>query len=278
MCQCNLHAHVWVRQVAARILGVFFGSMSPEQFSDADFAASTLLTSNDELFNLARVCTKQLSAHLTDKLAEQIVKNLVFLGMSLFYCPEFKGKAGEGEEGDPEEKTESVSAQIALRPSDNRGLNWLFRRISFLSRTGSEMVRDCGFRWFAAMISRLEPTALEPYLLVIINPLFRVADNDLAKEVMELLRGRVGPTFLVAYDHVREQVGRVRQDRRVQRKQLSVVDPAAAATKRVAKNSHKRLRKKEKIAEAKRMPGKNKKKKPDSSTNQQLRKKLKKAS
>lgn len=257
---------------------MFFGGINPEQFSDSQFAATTLLASNDELFNLARVCTKQLSAHLTDKLAEQIVKNLVFLGMSLYSCPEFKGKAGEGEEEDPEEKTESVSAQIALPPSNNRGLNWLFRRVSFLSRTGSEMVRDCMFRWFAAMISRLEPTALEPYLLVIINPLFRVADNDLAKEVMELLRDRVGPTFLVAYDHVREQVGRVRHDRRVQRKQLSVVDPAAAATKRVAKNSHKRLRKKEKITEAKRMPPGTKKKRDNGAANQQLRKKFKKTS
>lgn len=264
----SLHPHSWVRQVTARIVGSYLATLKPSSFQDDAFVDTTLLGSPDALFILARIATKQLqSRHLNDRQAQQVVKNLLFLGLSFHASPYYLGAAGQEAVEVPDEGDEGDEGDARLQGNDgagskNRGLNWLFKRMSYMSRAGDDTLRESVFRWFAAMVSKVQPANdLEPYLIAMINPLFRAANQQgqgqiskFSQEVLDILQARMGTdVFLPVYSQVRERVAKIREERRIARKTLPVSNPEAAASRKISRNENKKRRKKRVIEEKKGM-------------------------
>lgn len=79
---------------------------------------------------------------------------------------------------------------------------------------------------------------------------------DLAKEVLELIEGRVGSgAFVQAYADIQKGAAKRREARRKARAVEAITDPEAAAKRRVERNLAKRESKKRKAAEQRKKRG-----------------------
>ena len=152
------------------------------------------------------------------------------------------------------------SAAVASFPkSDNRVLNWLFTRLSYMCRRDDGVKkRESIFRYFATMASSLPGGVFHCFLLQVVNPLYRAAEGqhrveeaglaEFARGVLELVQKQAGTAaFVAAYGHVRGQVAAVRQQRSAKKKQSAVLNPAQAAQRKQHRNDNKRTSKKRKI-------------------------------
>ncbi|KAG6860769.1 hypothetical protein C0995_007801 [Termitomyces sp. Mi166 len=104
-------------------------------------------------------------------------------------------------------------------------------------------------RWFAAMSSYMGASHLEKFLVHILTPLHRLLEEDtirdsqmdelktLGTELQDVLQGKVSPTkFSTAYNQIRQSVLGVRKDRKAARATQAVVNPEAAARRRIHRN------------------------------------------
>lgn len=104
------------------------------------------------------------------------------------------------------------------------------------------------FRWFAAMVTFMEPEIVERFLTHILAPVYRIAEDDtirdahmgmslwssfikdlihqipteelktLALELQEMVQAKVGTTkFSAVYGRIRQQVVGIRRERRIAR-------------------------------------------------------------
>lgn len=106
-----LHPHAWVRSASARVFGTYFATVKPETRNE--------YLTRDRLRNLASKFEQQLeSVHLTQEQADQLVRNLYFIGRCFYYLPPAE---------DPQPEEEKKIAEAPARPS----LAWLFWLVSF---------------------------------------------------------------------------------------------------------------------------------------------------
>lgn len=131
-------------------------------------------------------------------------------------------------------------------------------------------------RWFAAMTTYMEASYLEKFLVHILTPLYRLLEEDtirdsqmglffqyfpcstrlmafleelktLATELQDLLQGKVGATkFSTIYNQIRQSVLGVRRDRKSARALHVVINPEAAARRKIHRNVIKKESKKRK--------------------------------
>lgn len=307
-----LHPHPWIRLVASRIIGCYFGfrheikdiepklrqrEAAGKRQKNADGEADDFLLRPRSLFGLVKLFCKQLESDtLTQELGTQVVKNMLFASTNLLRHPgltpvsaddytevsddedeaaegeasdkEEFGSDGEEAEGKSEEKDdeeEQEKKRVGLPP-----LEWVFRRLSYMARKDGTTKRTCIFQFFAAISMQLttEELSASPraFLMPIINPLFRIHENDeikaedpllgelkqLAGEVLSVVKKRAGsPAFLAAFEAVRRSVSKIRGERKQARKILAISDPKRAALVRMRKHKKNRERKKRKIDEMK---------------------------
>jgi len=266
-----LHPHSWIRLATSRIFGIYLSTLQIQSFADPNYLSTTLFSTQSEIFRLSKILCEQLnSIYLNDVLGEQIVKNLLFIALAMANIPDFLSSVDEGELVIPSEQQETeekehpelkeLKEQNKKTPK-NRGVNWIFHRLSYMARRDGSKRRECIFRWFAAMMSKMEPQDGALYLLHALNPLYRVAemsdyykDSDavtlksFANEVIEIIQNKVGAAlFVPVYDHVRKQVLGIRQQRKNKRKVEAISNPERFALKKVAKNLKKRDRRKQHI-------------------------------
>jgi len=129
-------------------------------------------------------------------------------------------------------------------------LHYVFHRMSRIIRPRRLEQRAAGLRWMGAVASQLEPQDLLPYLPPVAAGLYsiltRQEENEphkgLAQEVFEVVQERSGAdgAFLRMYNDVKQ----ARDVKRAKRKRLraveAVMDPAAAAAKKMRRNKAKR--------------------------------------
>jgi hypothetical protein len=175
------------------------------------------------------------------------------------------------------EAAQSLGADGTVAESRNRALNWIFHRLSFLSRKAQPRTVQCIFRWFAGMVTRLGAAGIAPFLLPIMFPLHRASTaaaataatasssasaaaaaanensdafrlKQYADEVLEAVRATIGAAAALAlHARVREALARVRQQRRNARAAQSVTDPAAFAKRKLAQSTRKRAAKRRRM-------------------------------
>jgi len=274
--------HAWVRTASARLLGLHFASWhsgSEKQSLAALSEAkpdSAYLAEPGRLFKLAKKHTWMLTAPphlLPPALLLQLLKNLLFLSLSLHANPRLAVVAMKNED----EEEEDVKIKVETEPDEdiegeekmeeggaeqeengNPALHRLFRKIAYIARKpGNDERRGMALRWFAGMASRMGQE-MKPYLVPTIGALFRItSSNDKAEEairntaseVMELVTQSVGHSaYYSAYSQVRSHVTQTRLMRKRQRAVLAVVDPAAAARKKQRKHKSDAERYKRKAA------------------------------
>jgi hypothetical protein len=145
----------------------------------------------------------------------------------------------------------------------NRALNWIFRRLSYLSRKKQPKSIECVFRWFASMTTHLGAAKVVPYLLPMMFPLYRAATlapnnasnvklKAFAEEVLAVIQATIGATsFLDVYNRVRDSLQHARAQRKAKRAQQAVTNPVAFSKRKLAESARKRVVKKRKMQQMK---------------------------
>ncbi|PIL29525.1 hypothetical protein GSI_08333 [Ganoderma sinense ZZ0214-1] len=255
-----LFPHAWVRSASCRLLGTLF-SIVPVAAPQSD----------ESLFSLAgmeEIATKlylQLkSENLDEQLGLQIVKNLFYVGkcFSEIQFHPLVPSADDIETDDVSDDEVEVAGDDERDDARRHPLTRLFSRLSYQARSSLIRRRSkakspanwsqqpmCVLKWFAAMASHLDAEAVEHFLVHILNPVYRVIEDDtirdpqmeelktLAVELQDLVQTKVGTTkFSNVYNSIRQKVVSVRRERKAARAIQSTIDPAAAAKRRLQRN------------------------------------------
>ncbi|KAK3827770.1 MAG: hypothetical protein J3Q66DRAFT_4796 [Benniella sp.] len=104
----------------------------------------------------------------------------------------------------------------------------------------------------AAIATHISTNDLQPYLIPMIAPIYRIANDEsiraqmsrnsrsLEKEVLDLIQKRAGTTeYFNAYNKVRQRILDVRRERKHQRVMRAMNDPEEHARRRIQKNEMK---------------------------------------
>lgn len=143
-----LYPHAWVRTSAAKLYGAYFAGIDAENRTVKESGKKCNYLNVDTLRALASDFLEQLkSPHVTQDLADQIVKNLFFIGKCFYYMPNEEDVQDVGEEikiddakdevvAEEEKGNTEVQAALAKITQDahKKSLNWLFRKASFDAR------------------------------------------------------------------------------------------------------------------------------------------------
>ncbi|OBZ87321.1 U3 small nucleolar RNA-associated protein 20 [Choanephora cucurbitarum] len=273
-----LFPHSWVRSSTTKLYGAYFAGVDPENRVIKDTNAKCIYLDVNTLRSLATDFLEQLkSNYVTQEQADQIVKNLFFVGRCLYHIPNDEDVYGEAEEEIKiddardeviEEEENDQHAQVAVskigKSAHKRSLNWLFRKASFDARgaairkiKSAMILRSSVFKWFAAMCNLMTSDELPPYLMPVVAPIYRTVNDEqnkadgfeelqqLGNEVLSLLQNKAGPTvYFAVYQRVRQQVLKAREDRKSQEAILAVTNPALAAKRKLDKHHKSQAKKK----------------------------------
>lgn len=143
-----LYPHSWIRSSSARLYGVYFSGIDAQSRMIKDTTTQCRYLDRETLRLLATDFLEQLkSNHVTQDQADQIVKNLFFIGKCFYYMPDEEDVEDAAEEEIKiddardeviDEEKGSKAAQDALakiaQTAHKKSLNWLFRKASFDAR------------------------------------------------------------------------------------------------------------------------------------------------
>ncbi|SCZ90492.1 BZ3500_MvSof-1268-A1-R1_Chr1-3g02022 [Microbotryum saponariae] len=229
-----LFPHIWIHTSSARLLGSLYAA-NPTALARTDFPEEHPLSTPSLLDAAQKGCLQLKSSALDEPLAMQIVKNLFFAAK----CFDARRSAAEATAAEDENEEEDAVDDGAQRQADP--LRWLFTRLSYQARQAhiarpSVHALNAGqwslqpssiLRWFAAVISHLDKTHLERFLVQMATPIFRISEDpnaqdpqmvelqNLAREVQELLQSKVGTTM---YSNVHTTIRQRAAERRNERK------------------------------------------------------------
>ncbi|KAH9925892.1 armadillo-type protein [Epithele typhae] len=261
-----LFPHAWVRTASSRLLGTLFASMPAAPPPDDES-----LLSGETLEEISAKLSIQLrSDNLDDNLSIQIVKNLFYVGKCfalLEYHPDTKAADEADDDSDGEDDQEDTAVEKSRHP-----LSRLFSKLSYQARSSLIRRRSKArispnwslqpasiLKWFAAMISHLDATLVERFLVHILNPVYRIVEDDtirdpqmddlkgLAVELQDLLQLKVGTTkFSTVYSSLRQKILDVQRDRKAVRAIQTATNPVAAAQRKLVRNVAKKESRKRK--------------------------------
>eukprot|EP00163_Fabomonas_tropica_P007395 TRINITY_DN1710_c2_g2_i3.p1 TRINITY_DN1710_c2_g2~~TRINITY_DN1710_c2_g2_i3.p1 ORF type:complete len:2520 (+),score=613.45 TRINITY_DN1710_c2_g2_i3:964-8523(+) len=276
----------WVRLVASRLYGAYFArfdasnvqslqssvkamystpkpsgkkSKTPKRKSLARDAPCPL--SKKELrHQILNSLTNQLySAQLDEQLANQCIKNMLFLlswEVFLGEKPSSDDGASGEENASDSEGEEDMTPEASRKIPDNME-RWLMHRLAYFARSGLQR-RIAVFKFFAACAARFGAEFVARYLDKITSPLYRVLNNTATEEVQELhalaeevgnmLQGVVGTSeYFKSYNNVRTRITQKRQERKRARAMEAVIDPEKAAQRKKRKHEKNKATRKRKI-------------------------------
>lgn len=176
----------------------------------------------------------------------------------------------EEEEGGSEEEQEQQedgdgggSGKVAAITF--KGLITRMAKLADEQRYARLQPRLAALKFTAALATSLGAAAVAPYLRHMLRPLYRITEpsaagratpeevRQLGEQVLAHLRELVGAdTLLAAYNAAREGVKKVRGERKQKAALRAMVDPEAAAKRRLANSARKAVGKARKIEEARR--------------------------
>ena len=249
-----VYPHVWVQLVAGQLYGMLFQTWTPDVLVDRAGQESSMehcdyiLENFDATFHsLCGKFTKQLSTPgVTSELADQIVRNLVFVAKVLRLLPPIEDRrSGEGR---------------------HATFDWLFKRLCREAK--SEMAnnpkchtkRMAVMKWFAAISVELGKDKLMEYLPGMLTLVVREYTDQnlqeeeelkvLSKDVMDLWKELVGTdVFTRNYIVANKNISEKRESRKVARAVEAVSNPEINARRTLKKNLAKKEAKKRKSSQ-----------------------------
>ena len=244
--QCLLHKHFWVRCAAGRLVGhaLFKGSTTSSE--------DTTILKVVGCGALAFSFLKQLeSTSCSEDMAAQAVRCLVFLSNA--FVPLTENRIH------PEESEPEVSSLTSLHQLVRN-----MTRLADMTSYAKSTQRNYALRYIPALVSKLGPVAVKPYLPTLMKPLYRILEpshgmkqreeiSSLAQEIFAHVKASVGTEELLdAYNKAREDVTQIRQERRTRAAVQAQVDPKAAARRKIRANCRKAVGKKKALEELRR--------------------------
>ncbi|XP_056016221.1 small subunit processome component 20 homolog [Ostrea edulis] len=254
------YEHMWVQLASCQLIGLLFAAWTPEEIIQPH-SGSTLhdfiqMDSIRKLESLALDLITQLqSRFLTEDLANQIIKNMVFIA-----------KVAKLLSDKESSKDSAEAANSDLKNQKCLSLRWLIKKMireanhEAVNQPKSTIKRCSVFKWVAAVSMDLGSTVL-PSVVPIMMPALQRETNEnnpntesalkgLAQEVLDILKKMLGIetyTQLFAKTH-KEQFNR-KETRKRKEAVEAVSNPQNAAKKKMKKNLAKREAKKRKVEE-----------------------------
>jgi U3 small nucleolar RNA-associated protein 20 len=271
--KCLSYPHAWVKLSSARLVGTYF----------ADFARTNvegglalplegshgLELDTDDVKDLIRRISNQFKTPgLTELLAAEIVKNLVFLGR----CADssnLEWKAAKDTASDDEDDDAGTTVE-----EKQTALNYIFARISFILRRETSPPRapilipkTSALQLMQIICTKIELTTLSSCLQTILLPLHNITDPSIptpystddifkanyetlrsdSQELMSMLQRKCGTTdYTAQLLKVREGVRARRNQRTTKRRIEAVSAPEKSGRDKKKKVERKKERRKEK--------------------------------
>ncbi|OSX61435.1 hypothetical protein POSPLADRAFT_1144486 [Postia placenta MAD-698-R-SB12] len=264
-----VYPHAWTRTASCRILGLLFAATpvaapNPKLPDNSPFSRVGMEDVTKKL------CLQLRSPNLDAALSLQIVKNLFYIGKCFctldapLHKQELSGS--EEEEADREDESEAEG------DAEQYPLAWLLSKLSYQARHALVARRNkpsspenwihqptSVLKWFAAMVSHMDASQTEHFLMHILSPVYRITEDDtirdpqfgelktLAVELQDLVQNKVGTTkFADVYNRIRQTVLGVRRERRNVRAVRATTNPEASMKRKLQHNAVKKESRKRK--------------------------------
>lgn len=273
---CLTYPHAWVKLSAARLMGTYFTDFARANM-ETGLATLPLRGSNglslnsDDIRDLIRRTAHMFKTPaLTELLANEIVKNLNFLGRTAA-ASSLKWKKPKGDDAQISDDEDDVAADDKKHQT---ALDYIFGRLSFILRRESSPPRavvlipkTSSLQLMQMLIAKLDGSTLAPSLSTILLPLHNLTDphipipystDDLFKsgyenlksecqELMEQLKLKCGTSvYTEQLLKVRQGVKERREQRSSKRKIEAVSAPEKFGKDKIKKVERKKERRKEK--------------------------------
>ncbi|KAL8727764.1 MAG: hypothetical protein Q9166_005819 [cf. Caloplaca sp. 2 TL-2023] len=277
--------HVWVKLSAAKLMGMFFADIAR---SNAETekpelplkGSNGLRLSGPEMEHITRASLALLKVRiLSDELATQTVRNLVFLGKMMNSTSlQWKNGSVDGQTSVDDDLGESEdelpNSRVVTEPQG--GLSFILQRASAVLRRGPLTSREpsliplkATMQLLWALCSNLSVEAVRPDIEAILLPLQNLTDPSIpppfsnneafvngyktlvsyGSEIMDMLQKKLGTTeYITHLTTIRERIKGRRDDRRVKRRIEAVADPEKAGRFKQRKGEKKKEKRKEKSA------------------------------
>ncbi|CAI7600877.1 unnamed protein product [Penicillium manginii] len=281
--------HTWVKSCAANLVGTWLSDLA-KTHAAAGYSAlplnctTGLILDKEAMLQLIRASLRCLrTPGLTDDLALQNVRNIVFLGRCCAQNGLELQKTGTEDdvESEEDESDEDEDADEATDEAVTNGaapaktaLHYIFGQIAYLlrrevlgGRPAALVPKTASITLLAALIRHLEAEQIKPSLPVILLPLQHLTDTtipgprsadpafqDIYKglvsnchEVLDLLQKKLGSSeYIAQMTKVQDTVKERREGRRTKRRIEAVADPERHERDKKRRNDRKREKRKEK--------------------------------
>lgn len=265
--KCLVHPHLWIKQVASRIISTHILGLDPTALSfDKESEVSFICSIPGSIHDIAKNICRQIDApadQLTSGLSTLAVKTLTWAVQAMYFNPKLCYKDDISIENTGTEGMEKKSKDPVL---------WLMNRLSNMAKDKGELRREAVFKCFAAFASSCDKQIVTPYLEQMLIPLHRAlleAQNlidqkrardddpdtsalDLLKDVMQVLEDQCGTEqFISAYTAVKTRAKERRDQRKQEVASQAIHNPEEAAKRKIKKQERERERKKRRMQEKK---------------------------
>jgi U3 small nucleolar RNA-associated protein 20 len=275
--ECLAYHHIWVKGSAAKLVGGYLGSFASDNPAMSLHSlplknSGGLKFKSDDVTTLTKRFANMLKTpNLTIDLAEEIVKNLAFLGAIAG-----SSRLGLKSSLDDEDPLDSDGADHSTvgETAEDTVLGYLFRMISFILRKETSPPRAAGLvpktaalALLERLVTKLSSGNIVPCLESILLPLHNLTDPSIptpysidelfrsgyetlksdAGALLETLKRKVGTKeFTDAIVKVREGVKGRRQARTGKRRVEAIAQPEKYGNHKKRKGERKKERRKEK--------------------------------
>jgi U3 small nucleolar RNA-associated protein 20 len=275
------YPHSWIKSCAANLIGIWLADEARANAASGYgsvplVGASGLALDGNAMLDITRTSMLCLnSLNISEVLATQIVRNVIFLGRcfsqnNLAFSREKMDEFADDISDESDGGVEDTLTNPATR--DTMALRYIFeqssailRREPVTARAESLVSKAASMKLLAALCSHLELAHIMPALQIILLPLLHLTDPSISQprstdeslesayknlvtssqEILDLLQKKLGTTEFVAQMAVaRESVKARRDGRRVKRRIDAVANPEKFGLDKKRKNDRKREKRK----------------------------------
>lgn len=281
------YPHTWIRTCAVNLIGLWFAdearTNATKGYADVPLLTSSgLKLESHTMMTVLRASFACLrSPTMTEELATQTVRNLVFLGRcfaqnNLEYSAWKAQNVSEDDESEDEAEIDAgdEDAAVVAKGEKKSAIQYIFeratgilRRETISTRAEALFAKTACMKLIAALCSHLEVSQIQPSLQTILLPLIHLTDPSIpaphsldegfreaykalvshSQEILDVLQKKFGTTeFVAAMTDAKERVIKRRDERRVKRKIEAIADPVKFGADKRRKYDRKREKRKEK--------------------------------
>ncbi|MCJ1249264.1 U3 snoRNP protein [Trapelia coarctata] len=282
--------HAWVKLACAKLLGGYFADFARTN-ADAEHLELPLIGSGglrimpEEMIQITKASLSSLRVPgVSEELAAQSVRNLVFLGRSMGMTSMIWGSSPEAFDTDDSDKESQDENDELCAPgstkqfSSKTALQYIFERLSAVLRreplttkAPSLIPKTASLQLLAALCKLLSIEVLSQSIDTILLPLHNLTDPSIpapystdegfqtthqalvstSQEIMSLLQKKMGTTdYVTQLSRVREGVKQRREGRRTKRRLEAVAEPEKTGRDKRRKGEKKKEKRKERSGEA----------------------------